>query len=280
MTLLLETARVLKVISVQQLTAVPTRQRLGEQVASLLLDAIRLREYLPGQRLPSEHELCARLGVNRTSVREGLRWLEYQQFIEVRRGKYGGAFVLQAPMDLALERLRGKIDDLRQLFEYRAVIEPVAAAMAAERIDDSELARVLALHKREREVDLTREQARAIDVELHEIIAAGSKNQYIFNAVHEIRLRLAAGLDVTGRSVTRRHESQTGHADLIRAIEKHDPVAAAAAMERHAAATRRSIVEALAEKGVDLEGGITQDAERSSRAPTTKWATPPTHRAG
>ncbi len=249
-------------------------------MASLLLDAIRLREYLPGQRLPSEHELCARLGVNRTSVREGLRWLEYQQFIEVRRGKYGGAFVLQAPMDLALERLRGKIDDLRQLFEYRAVIEPVAAAMAAERIDDSELARVLALHKREREVDLTREQARAIDVELHEIIAAGSKNQYIFNAVHEIRLRLAAGLDVTGRSVTRRHESQTGHADLIRAIERHDPVAAAAAMERHVAATRRSIVEALAEKGVDLEGGITQDAERSSRAPTTKWATPPTQRAG
>ncbi|HZV50567.1 MAG TPA: FCD domain-containing protein [Candidatus Dormibacteraeota bacterium] len=238
-------------------------------MAELLLAAIRLHEFLPGERLPSERELCARLGVNRTAVREGLRWLEQQKFIEVRRGKYGGAFVLHAPVDLAVERLRGKISDLRQLFEYREVIEPVAAALAAERIEAPELDRLQALHQRERgELGLTRAQMRAIDVEIHEIIAAASRNQYIFQAVHDIRLRLAPGLDVIGRSLTRRRESQVGHAELLAALERHDGKAAAVAMERHVAATRRAITAALAERGIDLDAGDGPPGATPERLPT------------
>src|SRR5438270_730394 len=92
---------------VKRLAQTPKSVRLGEQVANLLLAAIRLQEYLPGQRLPSERELCLRLGVNRMAVREGLRWLEHQQYIEIRRGRYGGAFVRAPATELALERLRG-----------------------------------------------------------------------------------------------------------------------------------------------------------------------------
>ena len=73
----------------------PLRQRLGEQVASLLLTAIRLYEFLPDERLPPEAELCAQLGVNRMAVREGLRWLEDHQYIHVKRGRLGGAYVVQ-----------------------------------------------------------------------------------------------------------------------------------------------------------------------------------------
>ena len=109
---------------VKRLAQTPKSVRLGEQVANLLLAAIRLQEYLPGQRLPSERELCLRLGVNRMAVREGLRWLEHQQYIEIRRGRYGGAFVRTPATELTLERLRGKAEQLRQLFEYRAAIEP------------------------------------------------------------------------------------------------------------------------------------------------------------
>src|SRR5215468_5778597 len=108
----------------------PRRVRLGDQVARSLLAAIRLHEYLPGQRLPPERELCLQLGVNRTALREGLRWLEQQRYVEVRRGKYGGTFVLPPPVAAALEHLRQSADELRQLFEYRRAIEPAAAALA------------------------------------------------------------------------------------------------------------------------------------------------------
>jgi DNA-binding FadR family transcriptional regulator len=85
----------------------PLRQRLGEQVASLLLTAIRLYEFLPEERLPPEAELAEQLGVNRMAVREGLRWLEERQYIRIRRGRYGGAYVVQPALDVAVERLRG-----------------------------------------------------------------------------------------------------------------------------------------------------------------------------
>jgi DNA-binding transcriptional regulator YhcF (GntR family) len=125
----------------------PLRQRLGEQVASLLLTAIRLYEFLPDERLPPENELCAQLGVNRMAVREGLRWLEDHRYIRIQRGRYGGAYVVQPALDVAVERLRGMAVNFRQLFEYRAAIEPLTAELAAERIGPTELARLDRLHE-------------------------------------------------------------------------------------------------------------------------------------
>src|SRR5215467_13346479 len=148
----------------------PRRVRLGDQVAGLLLAAIRLHEYLPGQRLPPERELCLRLGVNRTAVREGLRWLENHQYIEIRRGKYGGAFVRQPGRDLALERVQSRAEQLRQLFEYRALIEPFACAVAAERITAAELERLQALAAAD-ENEPVRPKRLALDVELHQLVA-------------------------------------------------------------------------------------------------------------
>ena len=230
-------------------------------MAELLLAAIRLHEFLPGERLPSERELCARLGVNRTAVREGLRWLEQQRFIEIRRGKYGGAFVLHTPAEIAIERIRGAVPELRQLLEFRALLEPMIAAKAAERIEPEELDRLRELHRREEEeLGLTRAQVRAIDVEIHEVIAAASKNRYLFEAVRDVRLRLAPGLDLIGRTLTRRRESHNGHAQLLAALERHDPAAATAAMKSHLEATRRAIAAALSERGIDIETGVAAPA--------------------
>src|SRR2546429_9880678 len=116
---------------VKRLAQTPKSVRLGEQVANLLLAAIRLHEYLPEHRLPSERELCLRLGVNRMAVREGLRWLELEQYIEIRRGRYGGALVRAPATQLTLERLPRKGEDPRQPFQDRAAVETPAAALAA-----------------------------------------------------------------------------------------------------------------------------------------------------
>jgi GntR family transcriptional repressor for pyruvate dehydrogenase complex len=253
----------------------PLRIRLGEQVAELLLAAIRLHGFLPGERLPSERELCGRLGVNRTAVREGLRWLEQQQFIEIRRGKYGGAFVVHTPAEIALERIRGRIPELRELLEYRGLLEPVTAALAAERIGADELARLAELHRREeQELGLTRAQVRAIDVEIHEVVAAASKNQYLFQAIRDIRLRLAPGLDLMSRTLTRRRESHSGHAQLLEALERHDAAATAFAMKSHLEATRRAIAGALSDKGIDMEAGLAPSVAPAGSAMKSEPSSP------
>lgn len=239
---------------VQRLAQTPKSVRLGEQVANLLLAAIRLHEYLPGQRLPSERELCLRLGVNRMAVREGLRWLEHQQYIEIRRGRYGGAFVSAPAPELILERLRGKAEHLRQLFEYRAAVEPLAAALAAERIIDDEIESLRQLLQAE-ENEESRPRRRGLDVEFHEVIAAASRNQFVFNAVREIRIGLATGLDLIYGSPPRRRESHGEHIAIVRALESRSSSGARRAMQRHVLATERTIRRAMIERSADRPAG-------------------------
>ena len=239
----------------------PRRVRLGDQVAGLLLAAIRLHEYLPGQRLPPERELCLRLGVNRTAVREGLRWLEIHQYIEIRRGKYGGAFVRQPGRDVALERVQSRAEPLRQLFEYRALIEPFACAAAAERITAAELERLRALAAADKD-EPVRARRRALDVEFHQLIADCTRNQHMSQAVREIRIELGPGLDLIQDSPPRSRESHQEHDRIIRALAAGAATAARQAMHRHVVATEREIRRALVELGVraQLDGWPTGGA--------------------
>ena len=231
----------------------PLRYRLGEQVADLILTAIRLHEFMPGERLPTEMELCTQLGVNRMAVREGLRWLEDHKYIRMKRGRNGGAFVLDPELDVVMDRLAGRAADLRQLFEYRTAVEPLVAALAAERISESELSRLRLLHEEElREPRVERDRFRAIDVALHQIIAKASRNAYLIDAVQDIRVKLAPGLDLlTSPTVDRRRQSVESHGQLIDCLDARDAPGAGAVMRVHIDATARAVTAALAARGVE-----------------------------
>ncbi|HUZ55312.1 MAG TPA: FCD domain-containing protein [Streptosporangiaceae bacterium] len=235
-------------------SAQPLRQRLGEQVASLLLTAIRLYEFLPDERLPPEAELCAQLGVNRMAVREGLRWLEDHQYIEIKRGRFGGAYVVQPALDVAVERLRGMAVNFRHLFEYRAAVEPLAAELAAERIGPTELARLNRLHELElQKPPIGRHRFRAIDVSVHQLVASACRNDYLIVAVRDIRAWMAPALDLLDSSVVRRQESLDSHGRLIRCLHEHDRAGAGEAMRAHIAVTERAVAAVLSAQGVPAD---------------------------
>ena len=72
-----------------------TSTRVSDVVAERIEALIGDGSLAPGDRLPTEHELARRLGVGRTSVREGLGRLRALGLIEVRKGR--GAFVAEPP---------------------------------------------------------------------------------------------------------------------------------------------------------------------------------------
>lgn len=89
----------------------------------------------PGDSLPSEPELIQMFGLSRGTVREALRLLEADGFIEIRRGPRGGIMVSHPEIDVVSRSLATLLTvggtPLRSIFEFRKLIEPAVAAAAA-----------------------------------------------------------------------------------------------------------------------------------------------------
>jgi len=109
----------------------------AELVANRIRRAIVTGRLKDGESLPSETRLMEEFQVSRPTVREGIRVLESLGLITVGRGARGGARVTRpdsgivaSAAAMALQIRGATIEDL---FEARALIEPHAARLAAER---------------------------------------------------------------------------------------------------------------------------------------------------
>ncbi|GAB3472844.1 FadR/GntR family transcriptional regulator [Nocardiopsis coralliicola] len=190
----------------------------------------------PGQRLPTEREFAAQLGLSRSSMREAISALAVLGIVEIRHGS--GAYVSSlSPRDL-LEAL-GSVAEvssgatLVELMEVRRLLEGHAAAAAAARIGAAGLAEVRAhLDRMERGGPV--EEMIAADHDFHQAIAEASGNAAL--------AAILAGLSsrTFGARVWRGHRAaevmQRLHAEHQRiydALEGRDPGAAEAAAAAH-----------------------------------------------
>jgi DNA-binding FadR family transcriptional regulator len=135
-------------------------------------------ELEPGQRLPTERDLAADLGLSRSSMREAIRALTVMGVLEARHG--AGIYVTRLePGDLletfgvVAEISRGST--LMHLVQVRKILEPAAAAAAAARIDEDGLLRLRA-EMTAMERGSTAEEIVGHDLEFHRIITEAAGN--------------------------------------------------------------------------------------------------------
>ncbi len=129
------------------------RTRLYEDVVAQIQRLVRTKKLPPGDRLPSERELAAALGIGRTSVREALRTLDSMGLIEVRSGQ--GAFLCNIGLDPYLATIRESLsflldvkeESLVELWEVRQGLEEQIAPLAARRREEPHLAKLRRLTK-------------------------------------------------------------------------------------------------------------------------------------
>jgi GntR family transcriptional regulator, transcriptional repressor for pyruvate dehydrogenase complex len=122
----------------------PAYQVLADELRGQITSG-RLR---PGQRLPTEPELCVRTGVSRSTVREALRLLASQHLIVTTRGVTGGSYVAQPDPARLAESLTGGVRMLLSytpvgvddLIEVREMVEVPAVGLAARRRTEEDLA--------------------------------------------------------------------------------------------------------------------------------------------
>ena len=211
--------------------------RLGnafEDTVGRLLQTIRLGVLAPGESLPPERELAARLGVSRDTVREAIKSLAEAGYLVSRRGRYGGTFLAQPRPAHPGPGERGTREEIDDALRLREILEVGGARMAA--------ARTLTAVERETlwsrlsDVrDAAGEDYRRLDSRLHLAIAEAAGAPSLVPLVAENRMRLNALLDRIPLLRQNLTHSDEQHQAIVIAILAGDADAAAEAMRAHVA---------------------------------------------
>ena len=161
------------------------RQPAYRAVSSVMEQHILSGELKPGTPLPSEQELAAQFGVNRSTIRESIRVLEQEGLLERHQGRRLFV-VLPGLFDLAPRALRSLIlhqVTFEELWEVAIVVEPEASRLAARRADAADLREIdenlaAAAETVGGKTDAARIRRHwELDAAFHALIARASKNR-------------------------------------------------------------------------------------------------------
>ncbi|MDJ0462970.1 FadR/GntR family transcriptional regulator [Streptomyces sp. H27-C3] len=219
-------------------------QRAIEQIKTMIGEGL----LVPGQRLPTERDFAAKLGISRGSMREAVRALTTLGVLEARHGS--GIYVTQLEAVDLLETF-GIVAEispkprLAELLEVRRILESSATALAAARITDADLAEV---EKQLAAMNATEEAEEflAADMAFHRAIARAAGNDALAAIIDGLssrtfRARVRRGHQEVGAFGRTREE----HRRIFRALAARDPEAARVAAAAHVGAVEEWLREQL-----------------------------------
>lgn len=221
-----------------------TRRRAFEAVVQQIEEAMLSGELQPGDRLPSERELCTQLGVSRPTLREAMRSLESGGLVELRPNDPTGGAVVRRPDGTGFERsllslVRFSQISLADLIGFRMLIETTACYLAA-RADDPELiASIVEAHDGVAEmIDGSDAAFVAADIDFHVAIARASGNKLLELCTNAVKSAMAVliGDAITKSGRAARRDFVRRHGAIVDAIR-------AGSAERAAACARQDIVD-------------------------------------
>lgn len=218
----------------------------------------------PGDQLPSETELAEQFGVNRSTVREGIRQLENDGFVR-REGRKRLCVSVPRSSDLAPRATRALVMHqvtFRELWEVARVLEPASAALAAVNRTEAQAA---VLHDNIARMRASLDNATLctqLDTEFHAAVAEGTHNAALLLSREPVGLLLYPAFDILhpllpqalGRTVE-------AHTRIAAAILAHDTAEAETWMRKHIVDFRRGweMANLSLDMRVDLPGDIAAD---------------------
>jgi GntR family transcriptional repressor for pyruvate dehydrogenase complex len=201
-------------------------------------EMIRNGELKPGDRLPPERRLAESFGVSRNSLRQAFQALVERRILESRQGD--GTYLLATidatfSGDAIMDALNAQRGFLHDIIEFRGMIEPQIAALAAQRIKPKSIDRLKILVCDQQRALMAGREDDSFDVEFHRLLAAGAGNRVIDQVMTTIQSIVNESRSVWLQSSERRHASVEGHLRIIDALEARDTEAACLAMKNHIA---------------------------------------------
>lgn len=213
----------------------PPRKRLHEEIVGQIRALIARGELKSGDKLPPERRLAETFGVSRHCLREAIRALEQQQIVTCRLGD--GTYILSEPEENMIEPLAALIeqrrDKLREILEFRRLLEPQIASLAAEHVTDQDLALLRGALARQRGEIARGHSGADEDCEFHLLIARATRNRVLEEVLTRLQDILAESRDQTLQTVPRRQWAVMTHERILAAMEARDGEGARREMLEH-----------------------------------------------
>ena len=165
------------------------KRHISHQVYDHILDNILNGVWPPGSKLPSENELCQKFGVSRVPIREALKRLNAMGIAQTRQGE--GSYVMMLTPGMFMNSLLPMLvlnrKSMMDILEYRRIVEPENAALAARNADATDIANIAATIEEINRVGKPALEFAIADMKFHLDIARATKNSLLFNVSNVIR---------------------------------------------------------------------------------------------
>lgn len=218
----------------------PVRKRansLAHDLVAQLTQRILLGQIKPGEKLPSETSIVREHGVSRTVVREAISKLQASGLVETRHGI--GTFVLERESQFGLRLNVDTAASVRGILELRMGLEVQAAALAALRRSEDQLARMRQALDDYQASLANNDSCVEEDKRFHQLIAEATGNTYFTDIMQHLGNSMIPRTRVNSAERGGADFSRLGylanleHEAILNAIRKQDPDAARAAMVLH-----------------------------------------------
>lgn len=199
-----------------------------ERIVGSITAAIVERRLMPGTKL-AEQQIADIFGVSRTVVRQALNQLSRDHLVTLEPAR--GAFVAQP-----------SVDEARQVFEVRTMLEAALVRRLAERISDAQVAELRAHLKAERDaVTRTDVSGRTrLLADFHVVLARMLGNDVLAGLLADLLSRSSLIALMYQSSHSAGH-SQQEHVQIVDALDKRDAKAAVRLMEHHLGNVERNL---------------------------------------
>lgn len=236
------------VASLETVFAPVRSQTAFEETVERLGTAIKLGLLPPGTRLPAERELCAKLGIARSTLRQALVALGQSGHLHATRGRGGGTFVAD-PQPPAEPPSPALLANWRQVCDERMAVEVGVAVLAAERAD---VGTIVALDELVLALDGMLEDFpayRQADVRLHVALAEATGCPRLVTAVTEVQGAMTDLISMIAHPPEVLDSSNAQHRRLLAAVRRRDESAAAREMAEHLRGTEHVLAGLLPRNG-------------------------------
>ncbi len=203
-----------------------------EETVDQLGTAIKLGLLPPGSRLPAERDLCERLGIARSTLRQALTALSQSGHVFATRGRHGGTFVAD-PQPPAVPPSAETLADWHDTCDRRLAVELGVAVLAAERAEPGDLDALddVALALEDAVEDFA--AYRQADIRLHVGLAETTRSDRLVREMTDVQGAMTDLISYIAHPPEVLASSNAQHRRLLAAVREHDAMRAAAVMTEH-----------------------------------------------